>query len=130
RHTENPLGPRVHFLFAFVVVAGLVWLVKLAFETRPRDRQLTATVLLLAGLVCLQLFLGMETWLAKFAEVSGTWPQLRPLTLHPELIRSVHYLVGSGIFATAVAVALEAHRRTAWAVHLTPTPVSRLEGAA
>ena len=127
RRTELPLGPRLHLLFAFVVVAAVVWLAKLAFESR--EQSVRASVVLLAGLVAVQLFLGVEAWLAKFPAVAE-FPQLRPLTAHPELIRSVHYLAGSAVFATAVAATLQAHRRVVWSGKLAAAPVGRLEGVA
>ncbi|HEV3257988.1 MAG TPA: COX15/CtaA family protein [Gemmataceae bacterium] len=126
RRSELPLGPRLHLLFAFVVVAAVVWLAKLAFEST--DWSARNAVLLLAGLVALQLFLGVEAWLAKFPALAE-FPQLKPLTSQPQLIRSLHYLMGSAVFATAVAVVLQAHRRVVWASKPSVAPVGRLEGA-
>src|SRR5205085_11274188 len=93
RHTRLPLGPRGHLLGAFVVVAAVVWLAKLVYDLHPRDRHLTGSVCFLGGLVLLQLFLGVEAWLAKFAVPQ--WAQLRPLMVTPDLLRSLHYLVGA-----------------------------------
>jgi len=126
RRTEWPLGPRLHLLFAFVVVAAVVWLARLALESR--DPQIRGAVFVLAGLVALQVLVGVETWLAKFP-APPELPQLKPLPAHPQLIRSVHYLVGSAVFATAVVAVLQAYRRVAWAGRRAAVPVGRLEGA-
>jgi cytochrome c oxidase assembly protein subunit 15 len=128
RRTDLVFGPRLHLLFAFVVVAAVVWLIRLALESRPRDRGLANSVLLLAGLVVLQLFLGVEAWLGKFL-AGPEWPQLQPLLANPEILRSLHYLMGSLVFAAAVVAALQAQRRTAWAVDLAQAPARGLEGA-
>jgi len=75
-----------------------------------------------------QLFLGVESWMSRFG--SAQWRQLHPLTVHPEVLRSLHYLVGSFLFATAVVVSLRAHRHVVWAARSAPVPVGRLEGVA
>src|SRR5262249_23037693 len=128
RHTRLPLGPRGHLLGAFVVVAAVGWLAKLVYDRQPRDRQFTGPGLVLGSLVLLRLFLGVEAWLAKFAVPQ--WTQLRPLLVTPDLLRSLHYLVGALLFATAVVTTLQVHHRTAWAVKADSVPAGRLEGAA
>jgi heme A synthase len=111
RHTDFFLGPRLHLLGAFVVVGTVIWLIKLIFDLPIRDRVLVKGALVLILLVMVQLFLGVEAWLGKFR--SREWPQLQPLTLHPDLLRSLHFLAGSLVFAASVAVALQVHRRIA-----------------
>ena len=127
RHTDFFLGPRLHLLGAFVVVGLVIWLIKLIVDLPVRDRALVNGALVLALLVGVQLFLGVEAWLGKFR--SREWPQLQPLTLHPDLLRSLHFLAGSLVFATSVAVALQAHRRIARQIQPALVPASRLEGA-
>jgi heme A synthase len=127
RHRDVPFGARVHLLVAFGVVAAVAWLVKLALDSRPRSGALTGPVLLLAGLVGVQLVLGVESWLSRFP--SPMWNQAQPLPVHPELFRTLHYLVGSLVFATALVVTLQAYRRTVPAVEVRPAPVGRWEGA-
>jgi cytochrome c oxidase assembly protein subunit 15 len=120
RHRDYVFGARVHVLTAFVVVAVVVWLVKEVLENPGRSRQETAAALVLAGLVVLQLVLGMEAWLSKFASPEALDKRaLTPLAVHPDLMRSLHYVVGALVFSATVVVALQAHRRR-----------SRLEGAA
>jgi heme A synthase len=131
RHKDFTLGARAHLLGAFVVVAAVVWLVRLALEVPPEERQGTRAVGLLAALVALQLVLGIESWLSKFAVAEQTWQQVRPLSGETELIRSAHYLVGALTFAASVSVALLTHRQTGAARQTTPVPAGQLvEGAA
>lgn len=127
RHKDLAYGARVHLLTAFAVVAAVVWLVKLVLEHHPGDTVRLRPVLLLGGLVAAQLVLGVESWLSKF--VSPEWHQARPLPVHPEELRTLHYFVGSLLFATSVVAALQAHR-AGFATRPTTAPLGRLEGAA
>jgi heme A synthase len=127
RHRDVPFGARVHLLVAFGVVAAVVWLARMVFEGQPRPRRLTTPVVLLGSLLVLQLLLGVESWLSRFPSPESN--QARPLPFHPELLRSLHFLVGALLFATTVVVALQAYRRTAPAPAAAPAPVGHLEGA-
>src|SRR5262249_39955527 len=62
RHDAQPaLAQRGHFLVAFLVVAAVAWLLKLVVHDSPvRDRSLTVLVYHLAGLVIVQILLGIE----------------------------------------------------------------------
>ncbi|HZU38993.1 MAG TPA: COX15/CtaA family protein, partial [Gemmataceae bacterium] len=132
RRTFVPWGPRLHVLFAFVVAGAILWLAWTALESPARDRSLVRGVGLLGGLLVLQLMLGMESWLAKFwipeMQHYEMYTQLKPLLVHGEGIRSLHYLVGSLLFASTVAVTVQAHRRTSWAVQPATEPIGHLEG--
>jgi cytochrome c oxidase assembly protein subunit 15 len=130
RHTDFFLGPRLHLVVAFAVVGAVIWLFKLALDLPVRTRSLTNPIVLLGFLVIVQICLGMEAWIGKF--VSREWPQLQPLTIHPDLVRSLHFLFGSLVFATSVVVVLQAQRRIARNDKASPVlkPVGRLEGAA
>jgi heme A synthase len=112
RHYQDaPLGPRGHLLGAFVVVGAVVWLLKLVRESEGRQRFAAARVVLIAVLA-LQLFLGMESWVARFF-VDGAINQqaLTPIPMHFEWMRTAHYVVGSMLFATTFAIVLLAQRR-------------------
>lgn len=134
RRTYVPWGPRLHVLFAFVVVGAVLWLVKSALESPARDRAISRNCVLLVGLTVFQLALGMETWLARFwipeLVTHETYSQLRPLFVHGEGIRSLHYLIGSFVFATTATVAVRAHQRVSLAPRTAPEPVGHLEGVA
>src|SRR5262249_49689876 len=106
RHKDVALGARAHLLVAFAVVARVVWLGKLVADSHPGDKFRMRPVQALAALVCLQLGLGVESWMSKFS--SPEWHQVQPLTVQPEILRSLHYFVGALIFATAIVVTLQA----------------------
>jgi heme A synthase len=130
RHKDLTFGARAHLLGAFVVVAAVAWLVRLALEVPAEEQQGMRAVGLLGALVALQLVLGVESWLSKFTVVESMPRQVQPLPVETELIRSAHYLVGALTFAAAVSAALLAHRQTSPAAQALPTPAGRLEGVA
>ncbi|MSQ95406.1 MAG: hypothetical protein EXR98_12720 [Gemmataceae bacterium] len=116
RHKEDLLGPRGHLLGAFIVTGAILWLLMLMRDSELRERFKLQRILLMAFLA-LQLLLGVESWLARFYTPQADFPQLLPLpellpiSLHAEWIRTAHYLVGTLIFSTTVVVALIAHRK-------------------
>jgi heme a synthase len=141
RHQESLFGPRGHLLGAFAVVAAVVWLLKqIAVERNLFRSSVEANginsvlrnntfPILLMLLLAAQLLLGIESWLAKFFAPRADFPQLLPLPMHTEWIRTAHYLVGSMIFATVVAVALVANRKPVLALAPAPVRARELEGA-
>jgi heme a synthase len=152
RHTDSLLGPRGHLLGAFAVAAAIVWLLMLmhksahlsplplgegpgvraeastAFTHSAREECPVAQIALIA-LLTLQLLLGMESWLAKFFAPGADLPQLLPVPMHTEWVRTAHYLIGSMIFATTVSVALFAQRKPALVMAAAPMRSRALEGA-
>jgi heme A synthase len=126
RHQDSLLGPRGHLLGAFVVVAAVVWLLKLMRDREASDRFKLPRILLMAFLA-LQLWLGVESWLAKF--YAPDFPQLAPAPTHAAWLRTAHYLCGTLIFATTVTVALIAHRKPVTAVEAEPARPAELEAA-
>jgi heme A synthase len=120
RHTHSAVWGRLHLLTAFAVVAAVA---VLAVRRGPPTR----TVAVLAALVAVQVALGVEAWMIKFA--SGTLPELVPVTVPQTLLRTAHLLTGAGILATAVVLAVQARRRAPAAEPL-DAPAGRLEGVA
>jgi heme A synthase len=104
RHSPTALVQRLHYLTAFVATALAVGVI-LAIMTRPAARQRAGlwAPLLAIILVC-QLVLGVEAWMAKFG--SYTLPELVKITTWYGAIRTAHALVGSGLFATSLIIAL------------------------
>jgi cytochrome c oxidase assembly protein subunit 15 len=95
-------------------IAALAYLVL----TRARQfRKLTRLAVTLAGLLVVQLVLGAGTWIVKFAVPSWAAGWLPPMTvaiqdggaLQTHVI-TAHVAVGSLLLATALALALYAHR--------------------
>jgi cytochrome c oxidase assembly protein subunit 15 len=127
RHTEFAFGPRLHLFTAVIVALAVVALIqKLLAE---RSKPLTGASWMLGILLVLQLLLGIEAWLAKFRPVPGYYPQLQPLNLQPELLRSLHLLVGAFLFSTTVAVTVFAHRGLVARKLTPPAPARHLGGA-
>jgi heme a synthase len=120
------LGQRGHLLVAFGVVVLVTWLVKLSYESPTRDRSLVTAATLLAGFLVIQLFLGVEAWVARFA--SGL-PDIQPVTFRQAIIRTAHYLVGSAIFASSAVVTLRAYRLTVPISVRATAPFRQLERA-
>jgi heme A synthase len=128
RHHDSLLGPRGHLLGAFVVVAAVVWLLKLIRDSQAPERFAVARILFMT-LLGLQLLLGMESWLAKYYITDVRHEAILPVPMHAEWIRTAHYVVGSLIFATTVSVALLAQRKPTLAVEPALERSRELEGA-
>lgn len=129
RHnTQTALAQRGHLLVAFAVVIAVAWLAGVAFAGPVRDRSIARAVALLAALVGVQLFFGVEALFFRFS--AGMLPELQSVTLPQALVRTIHVLLGSCILATSVVVTLRGRRRTNLTVQLAAAPTSRLEGAA
>jgi cytochrome c oxidase assembly protein subunit 15 len=127
RHTDSALGPRGHILMAFAVVAAVAWLVKIVMDMRASEKPPVITVGLLTALVFAQVLLGVEALLIRFTALG--LPELQRVTIPQGIIRTAHFLFGSLIFATTVAVAIRA-RRGLVTVPLPARTAGRLEGAA
>jgi heme A synthase len=108
RHLTSRPAQRAHVLFAFVVVAAAVWLLRAVWEQK-RDRPLRRTAVLLGALLVLQLGLGVEAWVGRFG--SGVLPEhMNSPNLALDAVRSGHFVIGTLLFATAVALALLSYR--------------------
>ncbi len=124
RHNPTGVVQRLHLLTAFLVVATAVWLIKTATESPPAWRRLRSGCLLLGLFLFLQVTLGVEAWMGKFA--SGVLPELQVLTAEQVKVRTAHVLVGAGILATSVCLVLLT-RRPIKITEVESGPVPRLE---
>jgi cytochrome c oxidase assembly protein subunit 15 len=129
RHTDAVMGPRIHLLLAFAVVASAATLGASYWMNQAKDVRLALHLKILFGLVALQLVLGFEAWLSKFVSDSR-WVQLKPLTAHPDLGRSLHLLIGSFLFATTVVITLRAYLGRSMATSATATAARQVEATA
>ena len=104
RHSPTPLTQRLHFLMAFLATALAAW-VFVAIRAHPAVRvRVRLAGGLLGFLLAFQIVLGVEAWMAKFG--SYTLPELITITTRYATIRTAHALVGSGLLATALVIAL------------------------
>jgi hypothetical protein len=90
----------------------------------------------LLGVLALQLLLGVEAYLVKFAVVGPDAllpPELRPITKMSAALRTVHLLIGLALLASAVAVTLRLGRAVSAPAAVDPdtiTPTARPAPAA
>ncbi len=116
RHTGSPLSQRLHILTAFVVTGLAVWLAVRCFAVTTNRHRLGFYAYHLLGVLAVQVLLGVEAYMGKFTatgEFMAIVPSLRPVTPYAAAIRTAHLLVGTGLLATSVALALRVWRRTA-----------------
>ncbi|HBI44875.1 MAG TPA: hypothetical protein DDY78_18770, partial [Planctomycetales bacterium] len=111
RHLYNPSAVRLHILTAFAVVAGVVWLMRTAWEESAGRRVLGRPLILMAALLILQVAMGIEALLGLYG--SGLPPDLQPVTIGRAMVRTGHVVVGACILAASVAAALQAYRAAA-----------------
>jgi heme A synthase len=123
RHYPVPLSQRLHFLTAFLATILAVLVIRAVLTTPPARARSGAFAWLLAGLVVVQLYLGVEAWMARFGQY--TLPELVKVTPESGAIRSFHALVGSGVWAAALAVALRLRPVRSPANTLEPVELAR-----
>lgn len=108
RHYPVPLSQRLHFATAFLATALAVWVLRAVFADPAARARAGWIAPALAALLAVQLYLGIEAWLAKFG--AYMLPELVPITPEGGAIRTLHALVGSGVWAVALALALRLRR--------------------
>jgi heme a synthase len=124
RHTTSPLGPRLHLLLAFAVFAAVILTSRLLGDAPQNIRRLKT---LLHAVVGLQILLGIEAWVIKYAYGFST-TAIQPITLGDAIVRTAHTIIGYLLFAVSVALAanLSANRFIA-SRSLSPTDFAELE---
>lgn len=116
RHAGSPLAQRLHILTAFVVTGLAVWLAVRALATPVGRRALGFHSWHLLGILAVQVLLGVEAWMGKFAAAGPEMakpPGLRTVTVPAAGVRTAHVLVGTALLAVAVLFALRVWRRPA-----------------
>ena len=116
RHSHSRLAQRGHFLAAFVVAVVAVWLILSVWQQAGADRRLKITAGLLGVLLAGQVILGVEAWMLRFG--SGVLPVLQRVTVGAGVVRTLHFVLGSLVFASSVVLALLARRLSAGATFL------------
>ena len=127
RHTFSPLAQRGHILVAFAVVAAAIWLLRVMLESAHVDRSIGVAVWWLIGLIAIQILLGVEAYLRRFA--AGVPPEVQQLNVGQAVVRTAHVMVGFLTLAAAAVVCLRAHRQLAVGYKPALVPAHRLEGA-
>jgi cytochrome c oxidase assembly protein subunit 15 len=106
RHSHSRLAQRGHILVAFAGAVVAVWLILAAWE-----RGLRITAGLLGVLLTAQIVLGVEAWMLRFG--SRVLPELQRVTIGSGMVRTLHFVLGSLVFASSVVLALLARRPSA-----------------
>jgi heme a synthase len=104
RHDPSPLTQRLHLMTAFAVVAAGAWAIKIAQGSPALWVRLRRPCTLLAIFFVLQIVLGAEAWMGKFA--SGQLPELQKITAGLAVVRIAHVMIGAGILATSFSLVL------------------------
>ena len=113
RHMGSPLAQRLHLLTAFAVT-GLALVLITRILSRPTTRQqLGLYAYHFLGIIAVQLFLGVEAWMGKFA-AAGPYaslpPELRPIDVTGAALRTSHAVIGAALLAASIALALRVGR--------------------
>jgi heme A synthase len=118
RHLPTPLAQRLHILTAFAAVAVVVAFLRAGFGTAPVRVRLAPAGWLLGLLVAVQLVLGVEAWMGKFSDearagqpAESFLPETAIPTPYQVAVRTAHVLVGTGVLAAAVVLAVGLRRR-------------------
>jgi cytochrome c oxidase assembly protein subunit 15 len=116
RHTGTALAQRLHLLTAFAATAIVLVIAFRIFSVESVNRQLRGKAIHLIGIVFVQVALGVEAYIGKFAAVgpyANLEPRFRPITDGQALTRTAHVLVGLTLLASLVALAVRVYRTRA-----------------
>lgn len=114
RHVGSPASQRLHVLTAFVVTGAAAWMCVLALATPSGRARLGFLAYHLLGILVLQVILGVESWMGKFAAAgpqAAVPPPLRDVSAHAAGIRTAHVLIGTALLASSVAFAMRVWRK-------------------
>ncbi|OWK36205.1 hypothetical protein [Fimbriiglobus ruber] len=114
RHVGSPLAQRLHVMTAFVVTGVAVWLVVRSLASPVGRKQLGFLAYHLVGILAVQVMLGVEAWMGKFAAAGPQAlvpPMLRQVSPGAAATRTLHVVVGTSLLAAAVVFALHVWRR-------------------
>ncbi len=126
RHLQSPSAVRLHVLTAFAVTAGVVWLLRTAWERPAGRRVLGRPLVVMAALLVLQVGMGIEALLGQYG--SDLPPELQPIRVGQAVVRTGHVVVGALILASAAVAAVQAYPRAGPPVKTRPARFG-IEGA-
>jgi cytochrome c oxidase assembly protein subunit 15 len=109
RHTDySPLAQRGHLLVVMLVVALSTMFMVVARSEKVLTGGSKKVLYAFKGLLVLQIMIGVETWLKRFH--AGLFDSQPDMTLGTNILRSLHLVIGSLLFATAVMLAVCMYR--------------------
>jgi heme a synthase len=116
RHNPSGMAQRLHFLTAFVVAGIIVSLLVRILTSTDGRRLLGPAACLLLGLLTVQIALGVEAWLGKFAAMGPEamiTPTERKITTYVVVLRTAHQFVGACLFGLSVVLMYRLRRKPA-----------------
>lgn len=114
RHMGSPVAQRLHILTAFLVTGIAVWLVVRTLSLPDARRLLGFPAYHLLAIVAVQVMLGVEAWMMKFAAAGPQGmipPEAREITVQSAATRTAHVVIGTALLASATAYAIRVWRR-------------------
>jgi hypothetical protein len=103
------------------VVGIAAWVVRAALADPAGRPRLGKAAWVLVALLAVQVLLGVEAWMGKFS--AGGLVEARATTEAQAVVRTAHVLVGTGVLAASVVLALLAHL-PARAAESVPVPLT------
>ncbi|MCE9564993.1 MAG: hypothetical protein K8U57_23420 [Planctomycetes bacterium] len=119
RHAPTILTQKLHFLTAFLATGIAVWWLMCALYDPAAKRRIRLGAHLLSVLLLVQIYLGVEAWMEKFGQ-SIPWDMVK-ITKENATIRTLHALIGSGLLATALGLAVRVRQSATSPVPVTET---------
>jgi hypothetical protein len=123
RHFPGPLSQRLHLLTAFLATAVAAWVLRAILVDSAARGRAGALAWALAALVAFQIYLGVEAWLAKFG--ASALLTSAKVTTESVVIRTLHALVGSCVWAASLALSIRLRPVAAPAPTLEPVESAR-----
>ena len=126
---HNGFGIIPHVIGAVVVTVGVLWTLVRVLVAYPRERNLVRPALLLAGLLVVQIALGVSSYIAKMAAIDAPQPLSNVVG-----VTTTHVAVGALVLASSLLLTLQVFRKVAApgkgrAVALTIPKSNELPGA-
>ena len=102
---HNGFGILPHVIVAGLVTLGVLWVSARVLAEFRHERRLVRSAALLAGLLFIQIFLGIASYMMKLAARGAPQPLLGVVA-----VTTTHVAVGALVLAASLVVALEAYR--------------------
>ncbi|HVK12136.1 MAG TPA: hypothetical protein VM597_25515, partial [Gemmataceae bacterium] len=109
RHAPDRIAPRLHLLFAFVVLGLAVLVIKQALADPVSKRRLRWPAHLLSGLLTLQILFGVEAWMGRFLNPDPAGTRAEPVG--QAVLRTAHAHVGAWILGVSAVLAIAVRRK-------------------
>ena len=116
RHNPTVLAQRLHFLTAFAVMGLIVFLTVRILTGTSSKKLLGGAAYHLLAIVGVQIALGVEAWLGKFAAAgpeASLAPMERTITTYVVVLRTLHQFIGACLLGSIAVLAYRIWRKPA-----------------